>query len=99
MKVLSKPAIVLISALIAIADAAFGAQPPDVVQSDSGQNTAMGSFALLNLTTGTGNTAAGISALQSNTTGINNVAYGGGVLQSNTTGSSNTASGILALSS
>jgi hypothetical protein len=91
--------LVFISALVAIAEAAYGTQPPDVVNSDSGGNTAMGTNALFNLTTGTFNTASGDSALESNTIGIYNTASGYDALASNTEGNNNTASGEGALQS
>jgi hypothetical protein len=60
-------------------------------------NTAIGSNALLNNTSGNGNTATGFQALLSNTTGFGNTANGGAALIFNTTGISNTASGSAAL--
>jgi len=59
-------------------------------------NTAEGTNALLNLTTGTDNTATGFNALSNNTTGGFNTATGSGALQSNT-GFDNTATGVTAL--
>jgi hypothetical protein len=64
-----------------------------------GTNTAAGSGALQNNTTGNYNTASGYHALSSNTTGGYNTASGYRALFSNTTGSQNTASGQGALSS
>lgn len=61
------------------------------------QNTAEGTNALLNLTTGTGNTALGFDALAVNTTGTNNTATGSLALVSNTFGFDNTAIGTGAL--
>jgi hypothetical protein len=60
-------------------------------------NTALGSQALVNNTSGNFNTAAGSQALQNNTTGSDNTATGGAALQNNTTGSGNTATGEGAL--
>ena len=60
-------------------------------------NTAAGTNALYNNTTGSYNTAAGSAALQNNTTGNYNTAAGNAALYSNTTGSSNTAAGRDAL--
>jgi trimeric autotransporter adhesin len=61
-------------------------------------NTAEGTDALFNLTTGSGNTAIGFSALSSNTSGICNTATGAGALFSNTSsGHNNTATGFQAL--
>jgi uncharacterized coiled-coil protein SlyX len=62
-----------------------------------GNNTAEGTNALLNLTTGLENTANGSQALASNTAGNHNTAIGGGALFLNTTGEANTASGFRAL--
>jgi hypothetical protein len=81
----------LITALVA--GAAYGTQPPDVVNSDDSQNTAMGTNALSNLTTGGDNTAAGAFVLDANTTGSNNSAFGNDSLNNNTTGNDNTAVG------
>src|SRR5277367_168812 len=53
--------LILISALAE--HPAQATQPPDVVQSDSSRNTAMGTSALLNLDLGTDNTAVGWIAL------------------------------------
>jgi Chaperone of endosialidase len=61
------------------------------------QNTAVGTAALLNNTTGVNNTATGTTALLNNTTGNHNTASGRGALLLNTTGSSNIAIGRDAL--
>jgi hypothetical protein len=61
------------------------------------QNTAVGTAALLNNTTGFQNTANGVSALFSNTEGSSNTATGDQALFSNTEGGGNTADGIQAL--
>ena len=68
--------------------------PPDGGYAN--RNTAEGSFALFNLTTGSGNTAIGNFALFLNRTGDSNTATGDGALQNNT-GDSNTANGSVAL--
>jgi len=60
-------------------------------------NTAEGTDALLNLTTGRSNTAIGHNALLSDTTGSFNTALGGGALSNSTTGDANTAVGNTAL--
>src|SRR5262245_40717918 len=65
--------------------------------SDALGNTAGGSNALANDTTGTRNTAWGFNALFSNTTGNNNTATGVEALQSNIDGDFNTATGVRAL--
>jgi hypothetical protein len=89
-------ALVLAGALGA-ATVAVASQPPDVVNSDSVGNTAMGGAALLNLTTGENNTAVGQEALVSNTTGSTNTAVGLNALFSNTTATANSAVGFAAL--
>jgi hypothetical protein len=61
------------------------------------ENTAEGTNALFNLTTGIKNTAVGFDALFHNITGSYNTANGFEALYSNTTGSSNTATGFEAL--
>jgi len=73
--------------------------PPNPTDSDANGNTAGGSGALLNVTTGTVNTGFGSSALFFNTTGNNNSACGANALEQNITGSRNTASGSGALAS
>ena len=70
---------------------------PNPTPSDANQNTAGGSFALVNNTTGAANTAFGTAALGDNTTGFANTASGSGALLLNTTGADNTAGGIDAL--
>ena len=62
-------------------------------------NTAIGSSALFNDTTGERNTASGAGALFSNTTGFSNTASGVSALQNNSTGFFNTATGVSALES
>jgi hypothetical protein len=60
-------------------------------------NTAVGTSALQDNTTGASNTATGLDALFSNTTGSQNTANGSEALIRNTTGSFNTAEGTNAL--
>jgi hypothetical protein len=62
-----------------------------------GANTAEGTDALLNLSSGIANTAVGNNALRQNTTGSWNVALGSGTLASNTPGNFNMAIGTDAL--
>lgn len=68
MDIFYRASVALITAL-GVVVTSEGAQPPDVVTSDASQNTAMGSNALFNLTTGADNTAAGDGALFSNNAG------------------------------
>lgn len=65
--------------------------------SDVNNNTAGGTGALINNTTGSASTAFGKNALFSNTTGYDNTASGSYALLCNTTGHANTASGTTAL--
>ena len=60
-------------------------------------NTALGTSALLNNTTGTSNTAVGYLTLTDNTTGIDNTSLGFQSLVSNTTGTRNTSIGVNSL--
>jgi hypothetical protein len=62
-------------------------------------NTAIGSQAMPQITTGFSNTAVGRGALLGNLTGYQNIAVGRGALSQNTTGCDNTALGIGALTS
>jgi hypothetical protein len=82
---------------LATADLAFGTQPPDVVTTDANGNTAMGSTALINLTTGLWNTASGWATLNGNTSGSGNTADGYDALGGNSIGAGNTATGEYAL--
>ena len=87
---------VLVCLAFSPAPNAFGVSPAP----DGGyvnENTAEGTNALFNLTTGDHNTATGFEALLSNTTGSGNTATGHNTLQSNTTGYHNTATGGCAL--
>lgn len=97
MKAIHTRSLPLITALVAIAQTALAAPPPNVVDSDVNRNTAMGTDALISLTNGFDNTASGSEALGSNTTGIANSAFGSLALNSNTSGSNNTALGRQAL--
>jgi hypothetical protein len=95
MKSSHRSSLIALGTLLSVAGSAQG-QPPDVVQSDSGQNTAMGTGALQNLPVPSGeqgNTAAGYSALFSDTTGGANTAVGANALFFNTTGRYNSAFG------
>src|SRR6266487_3390569 len=60
-------------------------------------NTATGSYALVNNTTGNHNTANGNAALDGNNTGSFNTATGAAALNYNSTGYDNTANGVFAL--
>jgi hypothetical protein len=97
MTIIKKPSWVLITALVAAAGAAYGTQPPDVVNSDDAENTAMGTDTLQTLTTGSSNTGGGAFALDANSSGSNNSAFGSDTLNNNTTGNDNTAVGYQAL--
>jgi hypothetical protein len=77
------------------AQAQLPSPPPD--GGYPGDNTAEGTNALFNLTTGTSNTAIGFNALTSNTTGGHNTAIGSAALQDNTEATDNTAVGYRAL--
>jgi hypothetical protein len=72
------------------------AGPPNNDDSDAARNTAGGSGALFNNSTGVDNTAFGFLALANNTAGSSNTAYGKSALRFNT-GSLNTAVGVAAL--
>jgi hypothetical protein len=65
--------------------------------SDRAGNTAVGTLAFQNNTTGARNTVSGVFALASNTTGTDNTASGYQALASNITGSGNSAYGSQAL--
>jgi hypothetical protein len=94
---------ILFFALLAAADTAYAQQPPDVVQSDAFENTAMGINALKIVTTGNidvggfANTAAGAYSLASNGLGSFNTAFGAEALLLNTTASGNSAFGSQSL--
>jgi hypothetical protein len=93
-----------ITALLAAAATVYAQQPPDVVQSDFGTNTAMGTGVMEFLQPASqpgiggafGNTGVGYNALLSTTTALYNTAVGAKSLQSNT-GDANTAVGNNAL--
>jgi hypothetical protein len=78
-----------------MAQALLPPPPPD--GGYPGNNTAEGTRALFNLTTGTNNTASGLEALFKNTTGSRNTANGTAALHENIDGISNTATGNNAL--
>jgi hypothetical protein len=94
---LARRLLLTITGCVSVASLGYGAQPPDVVVSDSSGNTAMGTDALLNLSGGSDNTAAGTFALAVNETGNDNSAFGFNALTSNVTGYNNTAIGRDAL--
>jgi trimeric autotransporter adhesin len=95
MKHITPVSILLITCVLSAS--AANAQPPDVVQSDTYNNTAMGTNALLANYLGTDNTGSGASTLINNTNGSDNTALGSNALVANTTGNGNTASGYGAL--
>jgi len=80
---------ICVALLASFAIPAHAQQPPDVVQSDDHQNTAMGTNALLSALGAASDTAAGYNALYFNTTGSANTAVGSFALYSNTQGSYN----------
>jgi hypothetical protein len=89
-----------ISGLLGAGEFAVAVQPPDVVQSDISQNTAMGSYALANMAGGYNNTAAGAAAGYGISTGGNNVAIGFAAMDGGNglmTGSDNVGIGIESL--
>jgi trimeric autotransporter adhesin len=98
--------LIMLSGVSALGGPGYATQPPDTVATDAANNTAMGTDALLNLTTGgadcTGyrcwaNTGAGKKALYSLTIANSNTAFGSRALMSNTTGLYNVAVGSNAL--
>jgi Chaperone of endosialidase len=89
------PLIALLLACFGLAPRTHALLPPPPPDGGyPGGNTAEGTNALFNLTTGANNTATGIAALFSNTTGAQNTATGAAALVSNTTASGNTADGF-----
>jgi Chaperone of endosialidase len=96
MNATSRPTLMAAAALLLAAGLAQAAQPPDSVKSDSSLNTAMGSNAQLELTTGIYNTAAGAYSLYANQTGSYNTAFGVAALFEDA-GGNNTAIGAFAL--
>jgi hypothetical protein len=90
---------ICVALLASFAIPAHAQQPPDVVQSDDHQNTAMGTNALLSALGAASDTAAGYNALYFNTTGSANTAVGSFALYSNTQGSYNSVLGSNSLSS
>ena len=89
--------VVILSAWFALSPARAVSPPPD--GGYPGGNTAEGTDALRDNTTGTSNTAVGFAALRNNTTGSFNAATGYISLLNNTTGVGNTATGFAALAS
>jgi len=93
-----------VGAVTTVVGLAHATQPPDVVQSDAGGNTAMGADALFLLDVSNcgsdsacENVAAGVGALYANSTGSYNEAYGFQSLNNNLTGNYNAAYGHLSL--
>jgi len=81
---------VLICLISAMTTPALAQQPPDLVQSDTMANTAMGTAALQNIDleeSGCHNTASGAYALYSDTSGSYNTGTGLSSLFSNISGS------------
>ncbi|MCX6252356.1 MAG: tail fiber domain-containing protein [Bacteroidetes bacterium] len=87
------------SNLVAIGDSALYNNGLGVVSAwDATGNTAVGSKALFENTSGYDNTANGYGALHANSTGIENTVTGVNAMVNNTTGTSGTAIGTYALS-
>lgn len=84
------------SNLVAVGDSALysNGYSANIGQGQSLFNTAVGSKALWQNTTGHRNTATGFGVLVTNTSGYQNTAYGTDALQQNITGNSNTAAGF-----
>jgi hypothetical protein len=92
------PLIALLLACFGLAQSTHAVLPPPPPDGGyPGNNTAEGTNALFNLTTGANNTATGFEALDNNTTGGNNTATGIVALFSNNTGVQNNATGAFAL--
>jgi len=87
----------MLAGALLIGGNAYASQPSDPVISNSAGDTAMGTDALVFLTTGGEDTAAGAYALANNSTGSDNTATGYETLNANTTGYDNTAVGSYAL--
>ena len=84
--------------LLGIGGSASATQPPDVITSDTVNNTAMGTNALLNLNAeGYDNLAVGVDSMYANTSGNSNVAVGNSALSNNLDGNANFALGTGAL--
>ena len=93
--------LILAAAPLIFSSLVHAQQPPDPVDSDNFNDTAIGRNALYYLETGGGggaqNSAFGAHALFLNTTGTANSAFGANALTNNSIGNSNTASGSFAL--
>jgi trimeric autotransporter adhesin len=89
----------IVGLMLLLGSARSWAAPPNPTVSDASGNTAGGTAALLNITTGVWNTAFGQGALYLDTMGYFNTAIGLNALISNTSGAGNTASGLAALGS
>jgi hypothetical protein len=88
---------IALNAFVLFSVSAHATQPPDPTASDSSYNTAAGSYALYNESSGKLNTAIGFESLYSNNTGVGNSGLGASTLFGNTSGNYNTASGNYAL--
>jgi hypothetical protein len=84
-----------INAMAGTQNTAFGASAMSAVQAAAGNNTAIGSVAMVSLTTGSDNTAVGAASQLDNITGSRNTAVGALTL-TNAKGSDNTALGAFA---
>src|SRR5438046_8217243 len=89
------PVVLVCFALLPAVHAELPPPPPGGGYPD--MNTAVGTQALLNVTTGQDNTALGFRALTDNTQGSLNTAVGSAALRNNRVGNRNTATGAAAL--
>jgi trimeric autotransporter adhesin len=90
---LSKFALAIAGLSMLLASGPSRAGQPPCATSDGASNTACGSNALINLTTGNLNSAFGFDELIANTSGSDNSAFGQSALAVNSTGSLNSAFG------
>ena len=89
------PTVFVFSTLLPVVNAELPPPPPGGDYPN--MNTAVGTQALFNLTTGQDNTALGFRALTENTQGSLNTAVGSAALKNNHVGNRNTATGAVAL--
>jgi hypothetical protein len=85
-----------LAGISALAEASYAAPPPTFCVTSNNNNTACGSYTLLQ-TSGAYNSAFGEGALRANENGIGNTGSGAAALNGNLSGSYNTATGAAAL--